>query len=836
MNNFSSLWKILLLLASAAIITGCGGGGAPAAPLPLDTSPAPSTSGSELTISGSVSNMDGVVLEISATIGGKTYVTSSDADGTYELLIDSVSDGADDLVILSAQGYGDESLMEYRSVLGHYQSIVAAAGSDDKLTSAEMFSVNITNLTTAAYGMALIQNGNQIPSTEATIRKLDVQVKAEELLMASAAIKLAVEQMQAGTGSLMADDMSTLELATSTVALNSFITAAEQMDSGLITNAKIDSLNDSLAVKQQREMTEDILFIYEPGIYPSAYELYDDGAGREHIGAETRDFDWTANGNEILFDYADLVVSSETTFDDDGSEYLNQIVLVEGLLTFVSARDGYEIVNIKNAYVSRVLDALDPSLPPIKPDEPIDWDQTSGAGRGAKAFHTSNGQVFSAPVTTENWILPVARRLTRTDNPLYINDVSVDFLTISDSFTGVGSVIGSFNWQVNPDGHLAITTDSGSIIEYIPFADFIWGAIERDVSGKVTGLTIAQGGKREASAVNLTPGYYTLDWSWMDDYNSRFWIEINQDGSSTSVTTYDNDNDGVINALYGEAKIKTGNWTINGDRMIVNFYFDDDYQPCQSELVEGCNLYNRRFWDMIAVDGDRYYMAHTHNFFDYLNNEQTRYYLNSRYWVKLDDAPIEVITGDDSSVGDINEIGFAALEASYNRLPLDNAWHDVWVGSEDDNWYWFNAAGQRWLMYEENGKLMVDSAYGTQEIQIKLDEQGQLLGLFFNRETYFIVDQFEGPEGSIDELGFSALKANYERKPVDSASYDVWIDKDGDDWYWYNAAGSAWLLYAQNGKLLIDFGWTTRSVAIELNQQGSVRALWADGEAYERVE
>ena len=90
--------------------------------------------------------------------------------------------------------------------------------------------------------------------------------------------------------------------------------------------------------------------------------------------------------------------------------------------------------------------------------------------------------------------------------------------------------------------------------------------------------------------------------------------------------------------------------------------------------------------------------------------------------------------------------------------------------------------------------------------------------------------------GSIDELGFSALKANYQRKPVDSASYDVWTDKDGDDWYWYNAAGSAWLLYAQNGKLLIDFGWTTRSVAIELNQQGSLRALWADGEAYERVE
>jgi len=36
-------------------------------------------------------------------------------------------------------------------------------------------------------------------------------------------------------------------------------------------------------------------------------------------------------------------------------------------------------------------------------------------------------------------------------------------------------------------------------------------------------------------------------------------------------------------------------------------------------------------------------MGHTHNFFDYLDDYQTRYLLDTRHWVKLNEAPIELL-------------------------------------------------------------------------------------------------------------------------------------------------------------------------------------------------
>ena len=59
--------------------------------------------------------------------------------------------------------------------------------------------------------------------------------------------------------------------------------------------------------------------------------------------------------------------------------------------------------------------------------------------------------------------------------------------------------------------------------------------------------------------------------------------------------------------------------------------------------TEGCVLYNKRYWDMIDVEGGRFVMGHTHNFFDYLDDYQTRYLLDTRHWIKLDAEPLEVI-------------------------------------------------------------------------------------------------------------------------------------------------------------------------------------------------
>lgn len=214
---------------------------------------------------------------------------------------------------------------------------------------------------------------------------------------------------------------------------------------------------------------------------------------------------------------------------------------------------------------------------------------------------------------------------------------------------------------------------------------------------------------------------------------------MKQDGTSARVSTNDDDDDGVINTRYGEANIRTGSWSISGDSMLLDYYLstgDRRYESCDPNIEQNCQLWNSRIWDMIAVDGDRYYMAHTHQFFDYLNDEITRSYLNSRYWIRLDEAPIEIVSEVDDGEGIINEIGFSALEGDYNRIPVENLWHEVVITEVEGTWYWLNYAGEQWPLYEEEGRLMVDSAYGIQEITIDLDEDGKVSALWFNRESY----------------------------------------------------------------------------------------------------
>ena len=52
------------------------------------------------------------------------------------------------------------------------------------------------------------------------------------------------------------------------------------------------------------------------------------------------------------------------------------------------------------------------------------------------------------------------------------------------------------------------------------------------------------------------------------------------------------------------------------------------------------------------------------------------------------------------------------------------------------SYYWTNAAGRQWLLYEEAGKLRIDSAYGNLEVIIKLSDSGAIEALYFNGEPY----------------------------------------------------------------------------------------------------
>ena len=537
-------------------------------------------------------------------------------------------------------GAEGNNFIEYRSALGEFSSLVTLAGSDATLSADELFATNLSPLTTAAYGMAVIENKAQAPSTKAQWDGLARNVNSEEVLMAASAIQLVVDSRDS-----MPDMMpsgSTLDLVSSSSSLNNVVKQASESDDSPLAQTKSKVLADDNAVNQRRPAPASTVPI-RAGLSLVAYDFYSDGFGTEFTNGQggARSMSWVYEGNEITLTYDNLIVSSGIDMidvDDDGieDEVYFEIVQLSSDITFVSEREGFELVNITREFSKRYPDYAD-----LLPEEAYDHDGDLGAGRGAKAYFSSSGERFEPPVGTESWILPLPGRWTEDfpDGRFYRKTLRPTSLRSSQVIRGLGANSGLSSGKLMATAISCLQTDDLRLIEYQPLDDLLWAVIEIGADGSPTGMNVAKGGERVANSTDITPGFYTLEWSWLSDFNSRFWIEVNEDGSARSVWTFDSDGDGLVTEA--EAIINTGDWLVDGDRVTINFYRDNTtYEPCASDAIAGCVLYLKRYFDLFAVQGERYIMAHTHNFFDYIDEFQTRYIVATRHWVREDEAPL----------------------------------------------------------------------------------------------------------------------------------------------------------------------------------------------------
>lgn len=625
----------------ATLLTACGGGGdGSTGESPAVTAPNP-PSNNTLTIEGNVSYEPGTKATVSTSFGDSAISTTSDTNGTYQLSIEYEDSEDNSFIVLASMGTEDNDLIEHRSALGEFSSLLTLAGSDKTLSADELFAINLSPITTAAYGMAVIENDGAAPTTKADWDATARNVNSEEVLMAASAIQLVIDSRDSMPDMMPAG--STLDLALSSASLNKVVKQASDTNDSLLPEKKSKLLADDNAVNQYRPAQLYQLYLFEPGYRSLAFNFYSDGTGTEYTNGQggARSMSWLYEGNEISLTYDNLVVSTGIDMidiDDDGieDEVYFEVIQLATNITFVSEREDFELVNITRAFSKRYPENAD-----LLPEEAYDYDGDFGAGRGAKAYFGSTGKRFEEPSTTESWILPLPARWTEEfpDGRFYQQDVVADFITLEPGNTGFGQDLGSFIWQVDGNGHLVLQTDDLRLIEYQPLDDLLWAVLETSADGSLTGMNVAKGGERLADVSDVTPGFYTLEWSWLSDINSRFWIEIKADGSAKSVWTRDSDGDGSVTVE--EAIINTGDWSVADDRVIISFYRDSTtYEPCATDEVRGCVLYLRRYFDLFAVQGNRYIMGHTHNFFDYVDEFQTRYIVATRHWLREDSAPL----------------------------------------------------------------------------------------------------------------------------------------------------------------------------------------------------
>ncbi|WP_299011899.1 reprolysin-like metallopeptidase [uncultured Shewanella sp.] len=76
----------------------------------------------------------------------------------------------------------------------------------------------------------------------------------------------------------------------------------------------------------------------------------------------------------------------------------------------------------------------------------------------------------------------------------------------------------------------------------------------------------------------------------------------------------------------------------------------------------------------------------------------------------------------------------------FNRLPVENAWHDVSIFTDDNQQLWWqNSAGIKWELITEGTRLYTldSSPYGYRELTPDFDETNEkILGLWFKNEFY----------------------------------------------------------------------------------------------------
>ena len=176
-------------LIGVAMLTACGGGGSGygSSPEPV-VAPPPAP----FVISGTVSTLLDQGTEVSLNLSGERFTTTTDAQGRYELTLEG--DIADTgFAVITAQGQGGQEFIEFKSVLGQVSALKALAGSDNTLTVDEFAATHISEMTTAAAGLAMIERSGVMADSGDAWRASALNINAEELLIASSAIRLAIK-------------------------------------------------------------------------------------------------------------------------------------------------------------------------------------------------------------------------------------------------------------------------------------------------------------------------------------------------------------------------------------------------------------------------------------------------------------------------------------------------------------------------------------------------------------------------------------------------------------------------------------------------------------------
>ncbi|HEU4814307.1 MAG TPA: Ig-like domain-containing protein [Xanthomonadaceae bacterium] len=554
--------------------------------------------GVAFTIEGAVVDAPIPFAEVRATIGGRSYLTTANADGEYRL---SLIGTGDDMVVLGARGGADQAAVNFLSILGQFDRLRAEAG-DGVLDRTENNQVQVTHVSTAEAFLLQAASPGEI-ATDAELQAARDALDMGALLQMAAAIKLVVDEgfpLPAGV-----DD--TLEMISNPGAFQQFVAEAEATSPGALEEASQATLADpavtppATAADYVGEYTL-INEIGAPGTIRvgigqgERLELAADGTGRYLNTALNGDpsLAWTFSGNEAV-----AVFNNPVTFTSypniQGYGQVRQLVTQNQVsVTRLVDGGGRDIFGV--SYQSHV----------SYPDNPELGEFDTAYSGSMMAIHDgAAGNPFLSTEFPALRTLPVVR-------PAHINASGYALMDFAADGTGLRDDGVAFGWTLDADGRVLVEYANGSWSRYTRLATDGGKADGVIAVHEWNGMMLAEwsisnvfDGSLSFDAANLADSWrsgFDLSQAAYEPNLLGLYLVLDPDGSAVMASRYAGDPN-----TYRTHQT----WRYNPDAgsMESTLYFNNTgWVPSCTPPVNGCFVAVQRRWHPLAVDGNRIFV------------------------------------------------------------------------------------------------------------------------------------------------------------------------------------------------------------------------------------
>lgn len=647
------------------------------------------------TISGNVSHqaLHNGSVSIRLTEQDDFATANINADGGYQIELTVDDSQINEFVSVIAQGDSENSSAGYISTLGSFQKIHGLSGNDKVLTENEYFSVNVSNITTAQYGLVkVLKNGSPI-STDAELEELNLQISADTTLALASAIEIPLNKLSStlaqgktsyskrgklGFVSKMNDGKSSIDRTTelpegtdNTLELVETVESAQNyVDQVQGTQELTDSTESTLSNDKLKDKSEYKL--------PDYYYLLPTSTIEQSLGVFSFNEDGTGiwfktlegNNQQAMTEFTWNDSESEITLTFIEPEQINQRIVVDidgdrgridkhtttksMVISRYSSHDRYDDLLIKQ--ISDV--SYSNSYGQIDEATFTNSSYTSVTEQSESKIHSGIKKTNTMPFNVNKLasaFFTLPKQMVLGDLNTETVSLYADKFTFNQDGTGGTKVLNqSFNWEKDGE-ELTITyaDNTQHTINQVNAKSDIAGhlVLEQTDGTDVLNKTLGEGqiieDTTEWTDSNII-GIYQYDHDIFDSPLEQFWIELNEDNTALTILISDKDGNGSISD--DEITRMTGRWAKNSDGTISVTRYKDKTSgaystDCNAENTN-CYLFNTRTWELVAQSGDKYLLFQHHDWGNLWKNDVEYEYDQQQYDIrtiyKVTERPVAI--------------------------------------------------------------------------------------------------------------------------------------------------------------------------------------------------